>query len=135
METTSSTPGPHVPQTLTMLHPSACFVSTATGPRLAHFQAVIRLPYIDEHLQERFKQYVVASLLDTVSWPNGYAFSSTVWRDLGHLAAVYGSGTRTIVDIDSVLGPAIVFPGSHMLDSWNGVVATLAQSVYKPVYR
>ncbi|KAE8186580.1 hypothetical protein CF336_g6928 [Tilletia laevis] len=107
--------------------PSACFVSTATGPRLAQFHSVLRLPYFDERMREQHKRYAVVRVLDVVAWPNGPGFSSSTWNELGYLAAQPSSGVRTILDIDSVLGPAIVLPGSHMFSGRDGVVATMRQ--------
>ncbi|CAD6933271.1 unnamed protein product [Tilletia laevis] len=108
--------------------PSACFVSTATGPRLAQFHSVLRLPYFDERMREQHKRYAVVRVLDVVAWPNGPGFSSSTWNELGYLAAQPSSGVRTILDIDSVLGPAIVLPGSHMFSGRDGVVATMVQT-------
>ncbi|KAE8259243.1 hypothetical protein A4X13_0g1146 [Tilletia indica] len=108
--------------------PSACIVATSRGQRVAYFQAVIRLRYNDVRSQERSRQYVIVHLLDPVIWRDGPGLSSATWGRLGYLAARPASLTRAIVDVDNVLGPAIVFPGSRILGVQGSVIATMVQS-------
>ncbi|KAE8252880.1 hypothetical protein A4X03_0g6048 [Tilletia caries] len=111
--------------------PSACFVSTPTGSRLAHFHSIVRLPYFDERLREQFKEYAVVYILDAIAWPASPGLSSPTWNQLGYLAARSRSGVRTIIKIDNILGPAIVLPGSRILDDQDGVIATMVQTTKK----
>ncbi|KAE8255151.1 hypothetical protein A4X13_0g3142 [Tilletia indica] len=108
--------------------PSACIIATPRGQRVAHFQSVLRLRYNDVRSQERTKQYVVVHVLDPMIWRDGPGLSSTNWGRLGYLAARAASMTRSIVDVDDVLGPAIVFPGSRILGVQGSIIATMVQS-------
>ncbi|CAD6892610.1 unnamed protein product [Tilletia caries] len=105
--------------------PSACFVSTPGGPRLARFCSVVQIPYVDLRLQDRFKDYAVVEILDALDWQDGLGLSSSTWKELGYLAARSASAIRTIVDIDDVLGPAIVLPGTRIFGLPDSIIATM----------
>ncbi|KAK0529621.1 hypothetical protein OC835_004277 [Tilletia horrida] len=108
--------------------PSACIVQLDGRSRVAFLEGGFTHSFVEANTQRRVSAlYAVLQVLPVVSWPQDAAMRLLDWALLEYVPARKIAPSRVIVNVDSIVGPAIVLPGEHMLGPADSVVAVALQ--------